>query len=242
MRGASVPATEAAYKTREVKSRVRAGFWRTRFSRSSGRQRVENPPLDPVREPGARPADTRFTPARSSPPCIAMRPRVAARSPRSGASLPATTAPSASSTSGRVPRRVGRSAFARLELERITRSSRRRAHRHLPSRCAPRVAARLPRVRSGRCSVARRRPLRYARLEPGRISPSSHRRAHRHLPSRCTRALRRARRRAVHRCRRRRRAGASNRACPSLAASFAVGVPMWNVGGRYGGGVLGDGF
>jgi len=54
MRGASVPATEAAYKTREVKSRVRAGSWRTRFSRSSVRQRVEDPPLDPVRKAGAR--------------------------------------------------------------------------------------------------------------------------------------------------------------------------------------------
>jgi hypothetical protein len=46
------------------------------------------PPLDPIREAGARMDNARFTPACSSPPCVALRPRVAARSPMIGVSLP----------------------------------------------------------------------------------------------------------------------------------------------------------
>jgi hypothetical protein len=49
------------------------------------RSRVAAPPFDPVHHAGARTDNARFTPARSSPPSIAMRPRAAARSLMSGA-------------------------------------------------------------------------------------------------------------------------------------------------------------
>jgi hypothetical protein len=75
--GVAVPHRLAARDTCADKLVLR-NFWRTRVSRSSGRRRVL--PLDPVREANAC----------SSPPSIAMRPRVAGRSPMRGASLPAT--------------------------------------------------------------------------------------------------------------------------------------------------------
>ena len=101
-----------------------------------------------VREAGARTDNALFTPACSSPPSVALRPRVAARSPMSGASLPATRRTSATRNARPVRRAVrfskqrGRAGFgvrasvgrgpptgrgsrrsirfARLELERIT--------------------------------------------------------------------------------------------------------------------------
>jgi hypothetical protein len=75
--------------------------WRTRISRWSGRRRF--PPRDPVREAGAW----------TGVPTRVRGPGRAVRRGRSG-----------------VERwRVAR--FAKLELERITRSPQRRAHRHL---------------------------------------------------------------------------------------------------------------
>jgi hypothetical protein len=58
----------------------------------SAHQRFRFPPFDPVREAGARTDSTLFTSACSSPPAVALRPRLAARSPMSGASWPATEA------------------------------------------------------------------------------------------------------------------------------------------------------
>jgi hypothetical protein len=67
-----------------------AGFSRTRFTRSSGRQRLK------VREAGARtdsaPSSHRRAHRHLPPPSIVMRPRVAARSPMSGASCRETKA------------------------------------------------------------------------------------------------------------------------------------------------------
>ena len=99
------------------------------------------PPFDPVREAGARTDNALFTPACSSPPSIAMRPRVAARSPMSGASWWATGAARCTSSQlGAWPPTSPRSApfdpVRELALERIALASHRRAHRHLPSRCA----------------------------------------------------------------------------------------------------------
>ena len=91
-------------------------------------------PFDPVREAGAQ---TEGSLARSSPPPVAPRPRVAARSPMSGASWPATKAEACgrlfnsqgrrSSTSGRSPvaslagrRSVGKLAGHRAEGGEIT--------------------------------------------------------------------------------------------------------------------------
>src|ERR1700735_4016115 len=50
------------------------------------------PPLDPVREAGTRTDNAPFTPTRSSPPSVAMGPRVPARSPMGGKSWQATQA------------------------------------------------------------------------------------------------------------------------------------------------------
>jgi hypothetical protein len=53
---------------------------------ASGRQRGSRfPPFDPFREAGARTDNAVFTPSGSPPPSVASRPRVAARSPMSGA-------------------------------------------------------------------------------------------------------------------------------------------------------------
>jgi hypothetical protein len=67
--------------------------WRTRLSRSNGRQRVKVPAARSSSR-GWSSTDSRalFAPARSSPAPIALRPRLAARSPISGAPLPATKA------------------------------------------------------------------------------------------------------------------------------------------------------
>ena len=87
------------------------------------------------REAGARTDEALFTLARSSPPSIALRPRVAARSPMSGASWPATQAACtderARPGSRRSPRalRCGMSAVAAATARRASVAS---AHRKWP--------------------------------------------------------------------------------------------------------------
>jgi hypothetical protein len=68
--------------------------------------------------------------------------------------------------------------FARLELERIARSSHRRAHRHLPVAARPRVGRRRRKERNMKVG-ARLNTKAGVRTD----SASSHRPAHRHLPA-----------------------------------------------------------
>ena len=72
-------ATEAPDKTRrKAGHRFRHAFWRTRFPSAERPPTVPGfPPPDPVREAGARADNAAFAPACSSPPFVAMRPRVA---------------------------------------------------------------------------------------------------------------------------------------------------------------------
>jgi hypothetical protein len=110
------------------------------------------PSFDPVREAGAR-TDDAFSPARSSPPFVALRPYVAARWSMSGASCrrrrrPSADAKRSSSLLGQSPIRrtsVGRTAANGsrfLPVDPVRQAGAGDclfapgAHRHLPSRCA----------------------------------------------------------------------------------------------------------
>jgi hypothetical protein len=178
-------------------------------------------------------AVARSTPACSSPPSIALRPRAAARSPMSGAARWATKG----AARGRETLIQSHRAVRLRRLPHERRGSRLNGgHLFTPSRSSPppvvmrlRLPARSPMgvaplqateaaegvsderarpwrvVRRGRRGVERRRALRFARLVREQRPLASHRPAHRHLPLRCARALQRARRCAARRCRRGRR-------------------------------------
>jgi len=86
----------------------------------------------PVRAAGARTVNALFTPAHSSPPSVAMRPRVAAHSPMSGTSLPATETAECTDERAR-PLAASFAAGCSRAGSRTNRAfSHRRAHRHLP--------------------------------------------------------------------------------------------------------------
>jgi hypothetical protein len=98
------------------------------------------------------------------PPSVAPRPRVAARSPMSGA-LGAAMEAGVQRSSSR---------FARLELEPITRPSHRRAHRHLPLRGARALRRPIRRASLPATVEARRRRTKRSSIPPGSADSPTH--------------------------------------------------------------------
>jgi hypothetical protein len=103
MRGASWPATKADAKVFRPLGRcgrrgpcasLVASFGRAGVSKRSGTRQHVEVPVVPIQSPGAeaRRDNVLLIPACSSPPSVALRPRVAARSPMRGASLAARQA------------------------------------------------------------------------------------------------------------------------------------------------------
>jgi hypothetical protein len=125
-----------------------------------------------------------FAAACASPPSVALRPRVEARSSMTGASLPAAQAAECVIDKPKPWSRRSARAFG-LERERARMAG---GLWGLVLAYALQSVAWPPNASRTRCSI------RFARLERERKALASHRRAHRHLPSRCARASQRVRR------------------------------------------------